>query len=180
MKFVVLCCAMAISWISTGFVWFIYQYFQSRCIVTGFNMFNMSAMIKPWRKWANQSSRCETSIKRNTAWNMHTYCDVLYKPLLSIEGFCLSIRYIILFTHYCDVIMGAIVSQVTSLTIVYPTVYPGADQRKHQSSASQAFVREFIGDRWHKRPVTRETRPFHYVSMNDLFSLSFIDHATIL
>ena len=30
-------------------------------------------------------------------------------------------------------------SQITSLTIVYPTVYPGADQRKHQTSASLAF-----------------------------------------
>ena len=30
--------------------------------------------------------------------------------------------------------------QITSLTIVYLTVYSGADQRKHQSSASLAFV----------------------------------------
>ena len=35
--------------------------------------------------------------------------------------------------------MGAIASQITSLTIVYSTVYPDADQRKHQSSASLAF-----------------------------------------
>ena len=37
--------------------------------------------------------------------------------------------------------MGAIASQITSLTIVYSTVYSDADQRKHQSSASLAFVR---------------------------------------
>ena len=36
--------------------------------------------------------------------------------------------------------MGAMASQITSLTIVYSTVYPGADQRKHRSSASLAFV----------------------------------------
>ena len=42
--------------------------------------------------------------------------------------------------HYGDVIMGAIASQITSLTIVYSTVYSDADQRKHQSSASLAFV----------------------------------------
>ena len=36
--------------------------------------------------------------------------------------------------------MGAIASQITSLTIVYTTVYSDADQRKHQSSASLAFV----------------------------------------
>ena len=36
--------------------------------------------------------------------------------------------------------MGAMASQITSLTIVYSTVYSGADQSKHQSSASLAFV----------------------------------------
>ena len=50
--------------------------------------------------------------------------------------------------HNSDVIMGAIASQITSLTIVYSTVYSDAHQRKHQSSASLAFVREFTGDRW--------------------------------
>ena len=40
-----------------------------------------------------------------------------------------------------DVIMGATASQITSLTIVYSTVYSGVDQRKHQSSASLVFVR---------------------------------------
>ena len=36
--------------------------------------------------------------------------------------------------------MGTMASQITSLTIVYSTVYSGADQSKHQSSASLAFV----------------------------------------
>ena len=35
--------------------------------------------------------------------------------------------------------MGAIASQITSLTIVYSTVYSDADQRKHHSSASLAL-----------------------------------------
>ena len=43
--------------------------------------------------------------------------------------------------HYSDAIMGAMASQITCLTIVYSNVYSGADQRKHQSSASLAFVR---------------------------------------
>ena len=34
--------------------------------------------------------------------------------------------------------MGAMASQITSLTIVYSTVYSGADEKKHQSSASSA------------------------------------------
>ena len=59
--------------------------------------------------------------------------------------------------------MGAIVSQIASFTIVYSCVYSGADQRKHQSSSSLAFV---LGiHRWpvnspHKWPVTRKMFPF--------------------
>ena len=49
---------------------------------------------------------------------------------------------------YGDVITGTIASQITSLTIVYSAVYSGADQRKHQSSASLAFVRGIHRDRW--------------------------------
>ena len=45
-----------------------------------------------------------------------------------------------LFDNYDDVIMDSMLSQITSLTIVYSAVYSGADQRKHQSSASLAFV----------------------------------------
>ena len=50
--------------------------------------------------------------------------------------------------HYNDVIMTTIASQITSLTVVYSTVYSDADQRKHQSSASLAFVRGIHRDRW--------------------------------
>ena len=42
--------------------------------------------------------------------------------------------------NYSDVIMGAIAPQITSLTIVYSSVYSGTDKRKLQSSASLAFV----------------------------------------
>ena len=42
--------------------------------------------------------------------------------------------------HYGDVIMGTMASQITSLAIVYSTVWSGTDQRKHQSSVSLAFV----------------------------------------
>ena len=43
--------------------------------------------------------------------------------------------------HYYDVIMTAMASQITSITIVYSTVYSVTDQSKHQSSASLAFVK---------------------------------------
>ena len=59
-------------------------------------------------------------------------------------------------------------SQITSLTIVYSTVYSGADQRKHQSSASLAFARGI--HRWpvnspHKWSVTRKMFSFDGVIM---------------
>ena len=44
--------------------------------------------------------------------------------------------------------MTTMVSQITSLTVVYSVVYSGADQRKHQSSASMAFVRGIHRGRW--------------------------------
>ena len=46
-----------------------------------------------------------------------------------------------IFHRYHDVIMGVMASQVTNFTVVYSTVYSGADQRKYHCSASFAFVR---------------------------------------
>ena len=59
--------------------------------------------------------------------------------------------------HYSDIIMSTMASQITSVLIVYSTICSNADQRKHQSSASLAFVRRI--HRWlvnspHKGPVT--------------------------
>ena len=70
--------------------------------------------------------------------------------------------------HYNDVIVSVMASQITSLTIVYLTVYSGTDQRQHQSPASLAFVRGI--HRWpvnspHKGPVTRKMFPFDDVIM---------------
>ena len=70
--------------------------------------------------------------------------------------------------HYDDTIMSEIASQITSLIIAYSTVHLGADQSKHQSSASLAFVWEI--HRWpvnfpHKWPVTRKIFPFDDVIM---------------
>ena len=72
--------------------------------------------------------------------------------------------------HFSDATKGAMASQIASLTIVYSTVYSDAGQRKHQSSASLAFVRGI--QRWpvnslHKWPVTRKMRPFDDVIMGN-------------
>ena len=84
--------------------------------------------------------------------------------------------------HYNDVIMNAMASQITSLTIVYSSVYSGADQRKHQSSAWLAFVRG--NHRWpvtstHKGPVTRKMFPFDDVIM-DYIIASYWNTSVIL
>ena len=68
--------------------------------------------------------------------------------------------------HYSDVIM--MVSQITGDSIVYSSVCSGADQRKHQSSASLSFVRRI--HQWpvnspHKGPVTRKIFPYDDVIM---------------
>ena len=76
--------------------------------------------------------------------------------------------------HYGDVIMSVIASQIISLAIVYSSVYSGADQRKHQSSASLAFVREIHRspvNSPHKGPVTRKLNPFHDVTHHDILKL---------
>ena len=65
--------------------------------------------------------------------------------------------------HYSYGIMGTIASQTTSLTIVYSTIYSDADQRKHQSSASLAFVwgiHRGPVNSTHKWPVTQKMFPF--------------------
>ena len=79
--------------------------------------------------------------------------------------------------HYNDVLMGAMASKITSLTVVYSTVYSGVDQRKHISSTSLALVR---GIHWrpvnspHKWPVTRKMFQFDDVVM--VSSVTLIPH----
>ena len=75
-------------------------------------------------------------------------------------------------SHYNDVRMSAMASQITSLTIVYSTVYSGAYQIKYQSSASLAFVvnspRKWL--------VTRKMFPCDDVIMH----VCFQDHFSII
>ena len=70
---------------------------------------------------------------------------------------------------YSDVRKIAMASQITSVSIVYSTICSWPDQRKHQSSASLAFVRGI--HRWlvnspNKGPETRERFLSHNVIMN--------------
>ena len=102
--------------------------------------------------------------------NVHEI-DKKITTALSVPSFTATLN-----EHYSDVIMSAMASQITSLTIVYPTVYSGADQRKHQSSASLAFVRGihcYPVNSPHKGPVMRKMFPFDDVIMN-MHGLHFV------
>ena len=75
--------------------------------------------------------------------------------------------------------MGAMAFQITSIIIVYSIVYTGADQRKHQSPASLAFVRGIHRSSInspHKGPVTRKIFPFDDVIMRCLLQSSNNTH----
>ena len=72
------------------------------------------------------------------------------------------------FIQYNDVTIGAMASQITRLKSIYSSFCSRADQRKHQSSTSLAFVMEI--HRWpvnspHKGPVMRKMFPFDDVFM---------------
>ena len=78
---------------------------------------------------------------------------------------------VLLKSYYGDVMMGEIASQIISLTIVYSAVYSDGDQRKHQSSASLAFVRGIHRgpvNSPHKWPLTRKMLPFDDVIMHNV------------
>ena len=105
--------------------------------------------FNPWKLWLLLKKQKYNSIcvqldlkQKLSKWAMKLISDVL-----------------LIMWHYDDVIISAIASQITGITIVYSTVYPGADQSKHQSSASLAFVwgihRGPVNSP-HKWPVTRK------------------------
>ena len=103
---------------------------------------------------------------------VYSHLNVLITELTSKSFAC----------HYDDVIMSAIASQITSLTIVYSIAYSDADQRKHQSSASLAFVRGIHRgpvNSPHKRPVTRKMFPFDDVIMCEMWGMLSKDISSI-
>ena len=65
-------------------------------------------------------------------WYMDGFCLFkIWPPIYLCSGYAVYIAPT--HSHYNDVTMSVIASEITSLTIVYSTVYSGADQRKHQN-----------------------------------------------
>ena len=57
--------------------------------------------------------------------------------------------------QYNDVIMGEMASLITSLPIVYLTMYSSADERKHQTPSHWPLCGEFTGHRWIPRTIVQ-------------------------
>ena len=109
---------------------------------------------QPWWIWINTSCEfitndCITTTKQSTTKPCAYFLGytVLWCHYLSVPSHVV-IESQFSSLHYDDVTMSLMASQITRLTIVYSTVYSGADRRKHQSSASLAFVRGIHRGRW--------------------------------
>ena len=88
---------------------------------------------------------------------------------------CVVCQYQDSLLHYIDVIMTTMASQITSLTVVYSTAYSDADQRKHQSSASLAFVWGIHRDRWIPRTKGQlRGKCFHLMTSSSNLGLTLI------
>ena len=80
--------------------------------------------------------------------------------------------------HCNDVIMNAMAFEITSLAMVYWTVYSGADQRKHQGSALLAFVGEFTGDRWIPRTKGQKCEKCFHLMTSSYASTHWVNIAS--
>ena len=143
-------------------------YFEmSRNVSSTIGTKSVSSQLMTWRRWGDKLYYLEQwwprpLTKISVIMPQYTSCHITLWWLLwyCAHNQCSS--------HYSDVIMSAMASEITSITIVYSSVYSGADQRKHQSSASLAFVRKI---HWspvnspHKGPVTRKIFPFDHIIM---------------
>ena len=94
-----------------------------------------------------------------SSWIMQTVVD----PLMAVYFIANPYDYSY---HYSDVIMTAMVSRITGVLIVYSTVFSAADHRKHQSSASLAFVRGI-----HRWPVNSLLSQLKWVRPSSCFNI---------
>ena len=116
-----------------------------------------------------------------TTFHTHTHTPHSRPPtptpiaMTSHEPCGLSIRLEISFFHYNIIIMSAMASHITRLTIIYSAFYSGEDQRKKSELRVTGLCAE--KSPWpvnspHKGPVTREMFPFDDVIMPTTCGLS--------
>ena len=129
------------------------------CIVVSlewtFLVIIISVSSCPWPSVVTMRTNDFSRVIWSTWWTFDFVCrhvckiDYYWFPMMFVRGRV---------SHYSDVIMGTITSQITSLPIVYSTICLDADQRKHQGSASLALV----------RGITRKIFPFDDVILPEI------------
>ena len=92
-----------------------------------------------WSHYDNKYTRCVDG-KFVLHFSVYARHELPYMVLLYMYILFALCHFCFYPFHYNDVIMSAMAFQITGPTCVYSTVDSGADQRKHQSSASLAFV----------------------------------------
>ena len=111
---------------------------------------NISALLALCE--GNSPVTCGFHSQRHSLWRHCTGIDVCPWRIfnVSLVSVYAGTRDIFwnLIIHNNDVIMTTMASQITTLTLVYSTVYSDADRRKHPSSASLAFVWGIHRSRW--------------------------------
>ena len=116
---------------------------------------NQCCIIVNWTLRNKLQSNCIRNSKIFIQEN--AFENVIWK-MSAILSWPQCVKFMAVSLHYGDIIMGAITTQITSLT-----VYCDADQGKHESSASLAFVwgiHRGPVDSLHKWPVTQKMFPF--------------------
>ena len=111
-----------------------------------------SSIYQNWLRWWIGAYSAPSHIWTNGGliyWRVYASLGRTQRPRqFFADGIFKLVSFYKIYCHYDDVIMGAMASQISSLTIVCSTVDSGVDQSKHQSSASVAFVRGI-----HRLPV---------------------------
>ena len=84
-------------------------------------------------------SEITATVSSILGWSELAKCLLVHSAFnwLSIDSHTYVLRVVVvLLTHYSDVIMRAMMSQITGVSVVYSTICSGVDQRKYQSSMS--------------------------------------------
>ena len=121
-----------------------------------FATYILTYIISRFISWMPESTRYEIAPEIKSSHVKRNICDGMWR-----DGFTNNMHSGKL--HYSDVIMSAMTSQITNISIVCSTVGSNTNQRKPQSPALLAFVWGI--HRWpvnslDKEPVTRNILPF--------------------
>ena len=147
--------------------WESWDSWHEHCLHNVFILHGRVIRMCPWRTGNHET------VDMNIASIMYSYSmdvlDAIGGDRINVGGGKHSIFPEICTEHDSYVIMSAIASQITGVSSVSSAVCSGADRRKHQCSASLAFVRGIHRspvNSPHKGPVTRKLFLFDDVIMD--------------